>query len=323
MINEVDHQKLVTSTAHQQTTFQAVLRSAIPSKVTSTKLFSTAWSQFSKMPEPNSILATLSTAFTLSLKVTEKVYEIVAVDEEARNLLETTAQISRQITYGKKLRRQRSGILSSDEKAMVDQVFESTEQAVNTVVTLVEPARADMEVSGGRVRLSTRMVFVFRDLAHIPVSLSKLGIAGSSLNMVISMLNSKESAQRLSTPDTHSPPTYRESEWLYAKRQKNLQRRASALKLQPQSPKPHAPLSSSSSSIAEAAEDAGSVCDSETTITVPEALCVPPSLRVHNDQAQQSFLPSIRVTQEERISRRLTGRARNRSWLQYQAEKMQ
>lgn len=99
-------------------------------------------SNSSAMAEVSSALSSISTAFTLTLRITEKVYEIVAVDQEAKDLLKTTAQINSQLSHAKKLRRQKSLLLSTDEKEMVDRVFTSTEEAVGTVASLVEPARA-------------------------------------------------------------------------------------------------------------------------------------------------------------------------------------
>lgn len=108
--------------------------------------------------EMTSTLSTLSTAFAVTLRITEKIYDIIAVDQEAKDLLETTAQVTKQLAHARRLRRQKSGLMNNEEKLMVDQVFVSTEKAVNTVATLVEPARVDMNVSGGRVRTSTRMM---------------------------------------------------------------------------------------------------------------------------------------------------------------------
>ncbi|KAK3672448.1 hypothetical protein LTR78_007755 [Recurvomyces mirabilis] len=181
------------------------------------------------MAELSSALSSVSTAFTLSLRITEKVYEVVAVDQEAKDLLKTTSQISCQLEHAKKLRRQKSFCLSTDEKEMVDRVFTSTEEAVATVASLVEPARADMRVTGGRVKFATRMQFVFRDSAHIPVSLTRLSIAGGNLNMAICVLCAKEGS-RESRPgnDSKSPPSYQDSEWLHATRHRNLRKRESA-----------------------------------------------------------------------------------------------
>lgn len=171
------------------------------------------------MVELSSALSSVSTAFTLTLRITEKVYEVVAVDQEAKDLLKTTSQISCQLEHAKKLRRQKSFCLSTDEKEMVDKVFTSTEEAVASVASLVEPARADMRVTGGRVKFATRMQFVFRDSAHIPVSLTRLSIAGGNLNMAICVLCAKEGAgePRLGN-DSRSPPSYQDSEWLHASR---------------------------------------------------------------------------------------------------------
>ncbi|KAK4542174.1 hypothetical protein LTR36_007021 [Oleoguttula mirabilis] len=278
------------------------------------------------MAEVSSALGAISNAFSLTLKITEKVYEIVAVDQEAKDLLETTDQINNQLAHGKKLRRQKSGLLSSDEKDLVDKIFASTEKAVSTVASLIEPARADMIVSGGRVRLSTRIQFVFRDQAHLPVNLAKLGIAGGNLNMALGVLCNKTghsdgpSWKKPSLHDLKPPPTYNESEWLYASRQKNLRRRASAVTLN-ESYKPcRANLQPSSASIAELPDDSASMWDGENVTAVSDNMLLHPPF---DDAGSIRSCPEspIIITPPEEKPQRLTGRARNRSWLEYQAQR--
>ncbi|KAK5737562.1 hypothetical protein LTR17_006609 [Elasticomyces elasticus] len=187
------------------------------------------------MVEGTTVLSSISTGVALSLRLTEKIYEIIAVEQEAKDLLKTTAQISDQLAHAKRLRRQKSSILGTDEKAMLDNIFRSTEEAMGTVAKLVEPARADMKVFGDRVRFGTRVQFVFRDMAHIPVSLAKLGIAGSGLNMALTLLCAKTAANDQSSlrssSEQRAPPSYQESEWLHASRERKIRRKESAATL--------------------------------------------------------------------------------------------
>lgn len=280
----------------------------------------------SNMAEVSSALGAISNAFSLTLKITEKVYEIVAVDEEAKDLLETTNQINDQLAHAKKLRRQKSGLLSTDEKDMVDKIFANTEKAVSTVASLIEPARADMRVSGGRVRFSTRVQFVFRDQAHLPVNLAKLGIAGGNLNMALGVLCNKtghtESSawRRSNNNDLKPPPTYYESEWLYASRQKNLRRRASAVTLNGQFKSGSNSLHSPSPSIAELPDDSASMLEGESMPAVSDSRLFPPPFDDAGSIRSCPDSPFI-VTPPEDNPRRLSGRTRNRSWLEYQSRR--
>lgn len=185
-------------------------------------------------------LSAISTAFTVSLRITEKMYEIIAVKQEAKDLLEITSRTTTKLDQAKVLRRQKSALLSVMEKSMISDAFTGAEKAIETVAKLIEPARADLEVSGGReagkVRFMTRMQFVFRDTAQIPVSLQKLTIASNDLNMAITTLNLKEPSRQLhpegySNLDLKVPPTYEESEFLHRARERNMRRRESMMSL--------------------------------------------------------------------------------------------
>ena len=96
-----------------------------------------------------------------------------------------------------------------------------------------------MEVSGGRLRGNTRVLFVLRDSPNMHVSLTQLGIASQGLNSTIVQLNSRGGQSEKSGPVANSPPplqqgemkpppTYDESQFLIAGRRRNMQRRASA-----------------------------------------------------------------------------------------------
>ncbi|KAK5125634.1 hypothetical protein LTR85_011908 [Meristemomyces frigidus] len=278
------------------------------------------------MAEVSSALGAISNAFSLTLKITEKVYEIVAVDQEAKDLLQTTDQLNNQLAHGQKLRRQKSGVLSRTEKDMIDDIFISTAKAISTVASLIEPARADMRVSGGRVRFSTRVQFVFRDQAHLPVNLAKLSIAGGSLNMALGVLCNKTghtdgpSWKKPSTHDLKPPPTYHESEWLYASRQKNLRKRASAVTLNGQYNASFSNVQSPSPSIAELPDDSASMWDVESATAVSDSTLLQPPFDDGASIRSCPESPAIFTPAGERPGR-LTGKARNRSWLEYQSRR--
>ncbi|PPJ61261.1 hypothetical protein CBER1_10937 [Cercospora berteroae] len=248
-----------------------------------------------------------------TLRTVGKVFEIIAVDQAATDLLETTRQINTQLEYGRTLRRQKSGHLSQDEKHMIDTTFDATEKAVYGVACLIEPARVDMQISGREVSFPTRMRFVFRHTAQIPVSLAKLGVAGSSLNMVISLLSSKESStvavRNSSQRDIHSPPTYHESQWLHASRQKILRRRSSAI-AERVSPTPGSNRTSSyPNSIAELPDETMSV-NRDTMVGSDFPGLIP--MEFHG----RSGRPDAATPLVE-SNGRLTGVARSRSWMGY------
>lgn len=168
----------------------------------------------SNMAEVSSALGAISNAFSLTLKITEKVYEIEAVDEEAKDLLETTNQIN----------------------------------------------------------------------------------------------------------DLKPPPTYHESEWLYASRQKNLRRRASAVTLNGQFKSGSNSLHSPSPSIAELPDDSASMLEGESMPAVSDSRLFPPPFDDAGSIRSCPDSPFI-VTPPEDNPRRLSGRTRNRSWLEYQSRR--
>ena len=155
-------------------------------------------------------------------------------------MLNTVEQVSRQLYHARTLRRERSSLFTSSEKKMFDESFTHTDHALRRVAAHAERARVDMQVSGGKVRANTRMLFVLRDSPNIHVSLTRLGIASQSLNGIFATLLSRGERSRdsvgsnssLGSPgNSRSPPTYEESQFLYEGRRRNLQRRASAMSL--------------------------------------------------------------------------------------------
>jgi hypothetical protein len=112
-------------------------------------------------------LSAVSGALATSIKITEKVYEIIAVGEQSRNLLATINQVNHQLETAKTLRRQKCGLLSASEKVDIEQTFASTEEALNHVARLVEKTRVDQQIHGGKVAFRSKKHFVLRDSPNI------------------------------------------------------------------------------------------------------------------------------------------------------------
>ena len=112
-------------------------------------------------------LSAVSGAIVTSIKITEKVFEIIAVGEQTRSLLATINQVNQGLETGRRLRRELSGLLSTSEKESIEQTFESTEEALQHVAKLVENTRVDQQIHGGKVGFRSRMQFVLRDSPNI------------------------------------------------------------------------------------------------------------------------------------------------------------
>lgn len=192
--------------------------------------------QRSRTMDPTSIISAVSAGLGATFRVLEKGFEINAVDDQAKSVLQTVEQVSVQLKDATTLRRQKSSLFTRFEKRMIDDTIRYTEDAISLVATLVEPARADLEVSGGSIAFPTRLLFVLRDSPRIQVCLTQLGIASQSLNRDLTMLCSREGRPTM-TPTIpqlavkSSPPSYEEVVFLTERRQRNLRRRSSALSL--------------------------------------------------------------------------------------------
>jgi hypothetical protein len=113
------------------------------------------------------VLSAVSGALTTTIRITEKVFEILAVGEQSRSLLATIDQVNQQLETARTLRDQKSDLLSAKEKQSINQTFLSTEAALEHVAKLVERARVDQQIHGGRVGFQSRMLFVLRDSPNI------------------------------------------------------------------------------------------------------------------------------------------------------------
>lgn len=64
----------------------------------------------------------------------EKGFEICAVDEQAKSLLQTLQQVAQQLDDARLLRRQKSLNFTMFEKRMFDDTFRNTEEAIRQYV---------------------------------------------------------------------------------------------------------------------------------------------------------------------------------------------
>lgn len=175
------------------------------------------------------------------------VYELKAVGEQTRDLLDTTSQVSSTLQHAHVLRRQRSGLLNATEKRWIDDVLQATEKAVGNVAALIEPARVDMQTHFNKIKFFTRGQFVLRDSPKVQVQLGRLGIVAQGLNTVMTVLCNREGSVKPPTEplapkrvdsassdrDLKPPPSYELVELLNRRRESDLKRQASKLPLAP------------------------------------------------------------------------------------------
>ena len=269
----------------------------------------------------------VSSALASTVKIAEKAYEIRAVDEQAKGLLKTVDQVSHQLRDAKKLRSRKSALFTIVEQRMFDQTFGYTEEAIANVAALVEPARVDLEVTGGRVRFKTRVMFVLRDSPRILVCLTQLGIASQSLNRDLVTLCGREGRVVVGTdggntntwsssekPVASKPdlPTYEESMSILAEqRMRNIRRRESAMSMSSIRPQTLSVISTPGSFPAEPIPEttAEATPISEHPTPVPRIVI---SSRFANNDSSDS---------EQSVRMRQAGGGRNRSlrWLESQS----
>ena len=186
----------------------------------------------------------ISSAITSIVKFAESDYEICAVDDQAKLVLQTVNQLATQLDNGRALRKQKASVFTIAEKGMIDEAFRQTEHAIQHFAAYMERARRDMEVRGGTVKVNTRLLYILRDSPTVHTSLKAFEIASKNLTAWLSVLNNREYRSStysypaylsLSTRGaSRPPPTYEETMFFAERRLKNLQRRASAQQQQQQ-----------------------------------------------------------------------------------------
>src|SRR5947199_1338492 len=134
--------------------------------------------------------STVTSVFTATLRISQAVYELKAVGQQTRDLLDTTKYINDSMRNVRVMRRQKSGLLTAMEKEWIDREIQNSEKAVSDVAALIEPARVDMQAKSKNTKcentkdisLRTRVMFVLRDSPKVAVQLTQLAIATQGLN---------------------------------------------------------------------------------------------------------------------------------------------
>src|ERR1700722_8362776 len=181
------------------------------------------------------VLSTVSSVFNATLKISQTYYELKAVGEQTRDLLDTTKHIDDAMRNVRIVRRQKSALLTVTEKEWIDREISNSEKAVSDVARLIEPARVDMQTSKSAkdIRFKNRVMFVLKDSPNVAVQLTKLSIATQGLNAAMGVLCNREGYgilgklnggtvkrvdRRSSSPSKKAPPSYELSEFMNRRR---------------------------------------------------------------------------------------------------------
>jgi hypothetical protein len=156
----------------------------------------------------------VSSTFTAVLRISQAVYELKAVGEQTRDLLDTTKFVNSSLEAVRELRRKKSFLLNSEEKRWIDKQIEFTQEAVDSVASLIERARVDMQRKSEteneddfetkHIKIYTRARFVLRDGPKVQTSLTRLSVAVSGLNSAMTTLASRQSHNVLLQPSEES-----------------------------------------------------------------------------------------------------------------------
>ena len=153
----------------------------------------------------------VTSGITATLRVGQIVFDLIAVKQQARDLLASTNHISTTLQTVRTLRRQKSELISTEEKKWVDYVLEDTEESLAGVTALVEPVRVDMEIGKfGGVSLANRAIFTFRDSPKVATNVALLSIRQQSLNTALSVLSLEEARPKTSISRGLEPSGYLE-----------------------------------------------------------------------------------------------------------------
>jgi hypothetical protein len=177
---------------------------------------------------------TTTSAFTATLRISQAVYEVKAVGEQTRDLLDITRHAVDSMKNVRIVRHQKYSLLTATEKEWIDNEIETAEKALGDVEALIEAARVDMQTKPNSIkdiRSKNRVNFVLRDSPNVALQLTQLSIATQGLNTAMAVLRNKDSGglgelnggiikrieQRSSSP-SKEPPPYESSEFIKRRR---------------------------------------------------------------------------------------------------------
>jgi hypothetical protein len=133
----------------------------------------------------------VGSAANISLRLFQIIYEFKAVGQQTQDLLDSTTHVSSTLESAETMRRQKSALLTANERIWIDNIIVDTKRCLKSVAALVEPARVDIQTKAGRVGFLNRSRFVFRDSPKVANNLARLGLAHQSLNAAMGVLCSK------------------------------------------------------------------------------------------------------------------------------------
>lgn len=134
--------------------------------------------------------------------------ELSSAQTNAKDLLETISQVASDIKSAKEFRCRKACLLGDNGTAKLDKVIKSTETAMAGLEELVEPARVDMAVNYGQVRVRTRIMWIMRDSNKVGAALGRLMIASGRLHSQMIMMNSKTRKDDDDDDQGPPPPSY-------------------------------------------------------------------------------------------------------------------
>lgn len=141
-----------------------------------------------------------------TLTLSQVVYQFKAVEEQARDLLESTKHVFDNLVFARAIRAQKAQHLNESERSWIDGVLVNTDKTLDNVRALIEPARVDMQTNFGSVGFVNRSLFVLRDSPKVQTNLARLTIASGSLDNVLGILLSRPGTTNAPiTPQTLSP----------------------------------------------------------------------------------------------------------------------
>jgi hypothetical protein len=185
----------------------------------------------------------ITSTFTAVLRISQAVYELKAVGEQTRDLLDTTKYVNSSLESVRELRRKKSALLNREEKRWIDQQVEFTQRAVDNVAVLIERARVDMQAKNDtgneddyqtkHIKIHHRARFVLRDGPKVQTNLMNVNMAMNGLNSAMVTLSSREghdahlrvatsrpggASGRRSTSPGNAPPPYAEGGFMYRRK---------------------------------------------------------------------------------------------------------
>ncbi|PYI01690.1 hypothetical protein BO78DRAFT_267368, partial [Aspergillus sclerotiicarbonarius CBS 121057] len=123
----------------------------------------------------------------------ETSFRLDPTGEEARDILATTQHIDREIQEARRLCNIKDTLLEPDERTWVDYTVADVEDALKSVVRLLEPCRVGLETGAGKSTLSVgkRLLWALKDAERVRAHHSRLIVCHQSLTTVITFLHSR------------------------------------------------------------------------------------------------------------------------------------